>query len=143
MLSPQQTRQRESANRHNLDHPKWLLPVRDTSPLRTSTLTVKVMNSRPLVPESADPTGMNVLSHNNFLNCEKTLQPAVFAREPHHSYPLRVYHQAQQYADAQWTRWLTEYAPTMNVRHKWTETTEPLAKRELVWFLESRSPRGN
>ena len=106
-------------------------------------LVEQAMNSRPLVPASSDPTDLNALSPNNFLNCGEVLQPAVFARDPHHAHHRRVYQQAQHYADAIWTRWLKEYLPTLNLRHKWTETTEPLAKGELVWLVESHSPRGN
>ena len=114
--------------------------------LSTSLFLVEqAMNSRPFVPASSDPTDLNALSPNNFRNCGEVLQPAVFAREPHHAHHRRVYQQAQHYADATWTRWLLkEYVPTLNVRHKWTETTEPLAKGELVvWLVESHSPRGN
>ena len=111
--------------------------------LSTSLCLVKqAMNYRPLVPASSDPTDLNALSSNNFLNCGEVLQPAVFAREPHHAHHRRVYQQAQHDVDAIWTRWLKEYVPTLNVRHKWTVTAEPLAKGELVWLVESYSPRG-
>ena len=62
-------------------------------------LVEQATNSRPLVPASSDPTDLNALSPNNFLNCGEVLQPAVFAREPHHAHHRRVYQQAQHYAD--------------------------------------------
>ena len=80
------------------------------------------MNSRPLVPASSV---LNALSPNNFLNGGEVLHPAVFAQEPHHANYRRNYQQPQHYADAKWTRWLNKYVQTLNVRHKWTETTEP------------------
>ena len=106
-------------------------------------LVEQAMTSRRLFLASSDPTDPHALSPNKFLNCGEVLQPAVFAREAHSAHHRRVYQQAQHYADAIWTRWLKEDVSTLNARHKWTKTTEPLAKGELVLLVESHSPRGN
>ena len=66
------------------------------------------------VPASSDPTDLNALSPNSFLNSGEVLQPAVFAREPHCAHHRRAYQQPQHYAVAIWTRWLAEYVPNLN-----------------------------
>ena len=44
---------------------------------------------------------------------------------------------AQAYADAIWARWLKEYIPFLNRRHKWaTDGMEPVCRKPVCRILE-------
>ena len=48
---------------------------------------------------------------------------------------------AQSYANAIWSRWLSEYVPSLNKRVKWnTQSDFTLKTCDLVWVIEPDSP---
>ena len=50
--------------------------------------------------------------------------------------------QTQALADHIWKRWLTEYLPSLTVRHKWTKEDRNLRVNDMVLLVDEHLPRG-
>ena len=74
-----------------------------------------ILNSRPLMPVSADPRDLNPLTPNDILLPRAVTMPAGLFREKDlHS--KKLWRQAQYLADQFWVQWRTEYAPLLQER---------------------------
>ena len=104
-------------------------------------LVEQSLNARPLVPASADATGLDALTPNHFL-----LGTAGSSLPSHSNCDFdhrKRYARAQAYSDAIWNRWLREYVPTLNRRSKWSsQSARQLKSGDLIWIVEPTSPRG-
>ena len=113
--------------------------------LRTTFCLVgKFLNSRPLTAVSSDPKDLEALTPNHFLFGGPSA--ASLFHVPEKAQPddhRQRYRKSIAYANAVWHRWLTEYAPTLNVRSKWNrQDPTTLETGDLVWIVEPTSPRG-
>ena len=100
------------------------------------------LNARQLTPVSDDPDSLEVLTPNHFLLAQHSLTFPSLGSNENYSHSKR-YARAQSYANAIWQRWLNEYVPTLNERVKWHSPPEySLKTRDMVWLVESTSPRG-
>ena len=110
--------------------------------LTTFCLVEKSLNNRPLTSVSSDANDLDALTPNHFLlgnrsTCLPSLTPV---DDFNHR---KRYARAQAYANAIWKRWLKEYLPPLNRRCKWkTPSDEILKTGDLVWIIDSDSPRG-
>ena len=109
----------------------------------TMLLVKGSLNARPLTPVSDDPGSLEALTPNNFFLGQNSLTlPSLRSRENY--FHSKIYARAQSYANAIWQRWLSEYVPTFNKRVKWHASPEySLKTGDMVWFVESTSPRGH
>ena len=80
-----------------------------------------IMNNRPIVAASDDPTDLEALTPNHFLLQRKVavLPPGVFVKEDHLG--RKQWRKVQYLTDAFWKRWISEYLPTL--------TEEEMAKK--------------
>ena len=107
----------------------------------TFCLVEQSLNARPLVPASADPTDLDVLTPNHFLHgTSSSVLPSHQQADVDHR---KRYARAQAYSDIVWSRWLREYVSTLNRRSKWSShSNKGLKTGDLVWIVEPTSPRG-
>ena len=113
--------------------------------LRTTfCLVEQFLNSRPLTTASSDPKDLDALTPNHFLFGGPSAASLFLVSEKAQPDDHRQrYRKSIAYANAIWHRWLTEYAPTLNVRSKWNQQNPTTLKiGDLVWIVEPTSPRG-
>ena len=109
----------------------------------TMCLVEGSLNTRPLTPVSDDPDSLEALTPNHFLLGQHSLTFPSLRSSENYSHSKR-YARAQSYANAIWQRWLSEYVPTLNKRVKWHAPPKySLKTGDMVWLVESTSPRGH
>ena len=108
-------------------------------------LVEQLLNSRPLVPASSDVTDFEALTPNHFLLGRPSICLPLF-RHASNDTPSyrRVYKNSEIYTNWIWSRWLTEYMPTLNCRKKWHQTDKDasLSVGDMVWIVDPTTPRG-
>jgi len=110
-----------------------------------ATLACKVeaiLNSRPLTTVSDDVNDLEPLTPNHLLllKAPNSLPPGVFQNGYLHS--RKLWRQVQYLANLFWSRWVKEYAPTLQTRQRWTRSKPNLAPEGLVLVCDSSLPRG-
>ena len=100
-----------------------------------------ILNSRPISPASDDPSDMEPLTPNHLLLQRRNLAmpPGVFAKEE--LYSRKQWRHTQFLANCFWSRWVLEYAPTLQQRHKWLLNKRNLAVNDLVLVVDKTVPR--
>lgn len=87
--------------------------------LRTVFVEVtSVLNSCPICPSSDDPNDLEPITPNHLLPQRRNLfvPPGVFNKED--LYLRKQWRHAQFIADCFWSRWIGEYVPKLQQRHK-------------------------
>ena len=102
---------------------------------------MSILNSRPMCPASDDPNDMEALTPNHLLLQRRNLvvPPGVFTKEE--LYTRKQWRHAQFLADCFWSRWLREYVPTLQHRHKWLLKKRNPAVNDLVLIVDNSVPR--
>ena len=102
-----------------------------------------ILNSRPISPASDDPSDMEPLTPNHLLLQRRNLAipPGVFAKEE--LYSRKQWRHAQFLANCFWSRWVLEYVPTLQQRHKWLLNKRNLAVNDLVLVVSKTVPRSH
>ena len=109
----------------------------------TVCLVEQMLNARPLVPVSSDVADLEALTPNHFLLGRSSVTlPYCLAAESDICH-RKNYIKAEAYASAMWSRSLREYAPSLNVRHKWHFPGRELQVGDLVWLVEPQTARGH
>ena len=100
-----------------------------------------ILNSRPICPSSDDPNDLEPLTPNHLLLQRRNLfvPPGVFAKED--LYSRKQWRHTQFIADCFWSRWIREYVPTLQQRHKWLLSKRNLAVNDLVLVVDNTVPR--
>ena len=116
--------------------------VNDETLLTLMAEVERIMNSRPLTKCSTDPRDEAVLSPNQLLHMKdgKSLPYGVF--DPKDGYVRRWWKQAQRLSNMFWKRWIREYLPTLQLRHKWVKLEDNLQMGDLVLVMDENTPRG-
>ena len=103
----------------------------------------QILNSRPLVPASADVEDLEALTPNHFLLGRPSVNlPLCYHHPTDRPHYRKFFKNTEIYVDNIWTRWLKEYAPTLNKREKWHSSSRSVSVGDLVWILDPSSPRG-
>ena len=98
-----------------------------------------IMNGRPITKLSDDPKDLSP-SHLLLLRESNNLPPGVFIRED--VYSRRRWKQVQYMSNQFWCRWLREYLPSLQERHKWTKSKKNVSIGDLVLLTDYNVPRG-
>ena len=114
--------------------------VNDETLLTLMAEVERIMNSRPLTKCSTDPRDEAVLSPNQLLHMkdERSLPYGVF--DPKDGYVRRWWKQAQRLSNMFWKRWIREYLPTLQLRHKWVKLEDNLQMGDLVLVMDENTP---
>ena len=83
-----------------------------------------IMNDRPIIPVSDDPTDLEALTPKHFLLKRKVvgLPPRIFVQEDR--FGRRQWKKIQYLTDLFWKRWINEYLRGLPERQKWWEIEE-------------------
>ncbi|GAA54824.1 hypothetical protein CLF_105559 [Clonorchis sinensis] len=101
----------------------------------------RILNNRPLVPVLDDPDNIDVLTPNHLLLPRVSFVPTDKDPGLRHRY-TRQWRQSQLMADTFWRRWLREYLPLLQSRHKWTNLRRNVRGGDLVLILGEQHTRG-
>ena len=100
-----------------------------------------IINGRPITKVSDDPRDNEALTPNHLLllRAGPLLPPGKFVKED--SYTRRRWRQVQYMADVFWRRWLKEYLPILQQRHKWNQPRKNVQVGDIVLVLQENTPR--
>ena len=110
---------------------------------RLSTIFCEVesiLNSRPLVPLSSDPSDLEPLTPNHLLLLRPGCAVPLAITGPKDLYGRRWRH-VQLIADKFWDRWLNEYLCTIQLRSKWFSVESNISIGDLVIVNNPNTPR--
>ncbi len=95
-----------------------------------------IINDRPITKASNDPMDLEPLTSNRLLllKTKPSIPPGVFS--PDDSFSGRRWRQVQYMADVFWKRWIKEYLPELQQRHKWTRKTQNFDKGDIVLIID-------
>lgn len=99
-----------------------------------------ILNSRPLIPLSSDPSDFTALTPAHFL-VGRTLTSVPNPDVTHiPTARLSHYQQLQHMVQHFWKRWSTEYISTLQQRTKWKQDVSSISKGTLVLLKEENRP---
>ena len=100
-----------------------------------------IINSRPLVPITMDPSDNEPLTPNHILllKANPNLPPGLFDQK--HCYVRRRWAQAQFLVDQFWRRWTREFLPNLIHRQKWFQKECNMRKNDIVLLVDESQPR--
>ena len=101
-----------------------------------------IVNGRPLVRATDDPSCLETLSPSMLLNLKGS--PAPFTSTVGtDQYSRARWKQVQYLADVFWKRWTREYLPLLQQRQRWTTLRRNLEVDDIVLVLDEKLPRGS
>ena len=100
-----------------------------------------ILNSRPLTQNPDDPTDAEPLKPNHLpmLKSNQAMPPGSFSKQD--QYSRRRWRHVQYLHDVFWRRWLREYLPTLQIRHKWSSVCRDMKEGDLVLIVDENIPR--
>lgn len=99
-----------------------------------------IINARPLVPVSSDPSSPFLLSPAMILTQKPSL-PAPPANFNEKDLLRAQWRQVQALANVFWSRWRNEYISTLHSRRKWHKTHRSLQPGDIVMLKQGQAPR--
>ena len=100
-----------------------------------------VLNSRPLTKVSAEACDLSPITPNHFLLMRQGPSPPVGVFSEGDMFRKR-WRYVQFLSDQFWKRWLREYLPELQRRHKWVDKSKNLKVNDLVLLCDENTPRG-
>lgn len=102
-----------------------------------------ILNGRPLTKLSDDPADLEPLTPNHILlmKGKPVLAPGLFTKDD--VYVKRRWRQVQYIADLFWKRWVQEYLPLLQERHKWNKRERNFVPGDIVVVMDAAAPRGS
>ncbi|XP_065091440.1 uncharacterized protein LOC135712376 [Ochlerotatus camptorhynchus] len=96
-----------------------------------------LINSRPLTYVSLEPGVDEALTPNHFVRGVGAIRTEHSVQPTNEADALRDrYKRSQLLADKLWTRWISEYLPSINQRTKWHSESVPLERGDLVYIAD-------
>lgn len=102
-----------------------------------------IINSRPITKASSDPDDLEALTPNHLLllKTQPSLPPGLF--DSRDLYSRRRWKQVQYMADIFWKRWIREYLPQLQERHKWFRPSRNFAVGDNVLVVDDSAPHNS
>lgn len=101
-----------------------------------------VVNSRPLLELSNDPSEPETLTPNHFLLGRSSASAPIGTFDSDDLILKKQWRASQHLADLFWKRWIKEYRPTLTKRTKWFRMGRNPRIGELVFLVDDQLPRG-
>ena len=100
-----------------------------------------IINGRPITKASDDVNDLKALSPNHLLlgRGQMCLSPGKFDQVDLYKRRWRC---VQHLTDEFWRRWIKEYLPEIQKRHKWTRQERNFKTGDLVLIADENTPRG-
>ncbi|XP_065073850.1 uncharacterized protein LOC135697916 [Ochlerotatus camptorhynchus] len=96
-----------------------------------------LINSRPLTYVSLEPGVDEALTPNHFVQGVGAIRTEHSVQPTNEADALRDrYKRSQLLADKLWTRWISEYLPSINQRTNWHSESLPLERGDLVYIAD-------
>ena len=95
-----------------------------------------IMNGKPITKLSDDPKDLSTLSPSHLLLLRESnnFPTGMFMSED--VYSRRIWKQVQYMSNQFWHRWLREYLPSLQERHKWTKSKKNVSVTDLVLLTD-------
>lgn len=116
--------------------------VNDECLLTLMTEVEKIINDRPLTTPSSHSADLHPLTPNDLLLLRPNASIPTGVYDKLANYSRRWYHQAQYLADVFWKRWVHEYLPALQQRHKWQHIERNFRTNDIVLVSDETVPRG-
>jgi transposase InsO family protein len=102
----------------------------------------RIINDRPITDVSDDPNDPLALTPSMLLLMKgnSCVPPGNFCKTD--VYAKRWWKQVQYLAGVFWKRWLREYLPSLQQRHKWQKVRKDIRKDDVVLVADENIPRG-
>ena len=99
-----------------------------------------VINGRPITKVSSDVNDLQPLTPNHLLLLREgpSPPPGIFLHDDKYR---RRWRYVQHLADQFWKRWIREYIPELQKRHKWTDRHRNINLNDLVLICDENTPR--
>lgn len=126
-------------------HLKRVLTNQSLTYEQYSTVFAKVsavLNSRPLVPLTDDPTDLNYLTPAHAVQGERIVQPLGTNVSHIPLNRVRQYKIMEKLHQDFWQTWRRDYLTTLQNRTKWTSQKENLKENDFVLIKEDNLPPG-
>lgn len=102
-----------------------------------------IVNDRPITKLSDDPCDLEALTPNHLLTMKcKPVLPVGLVDDTD-CYSKRRWKQVQYICNLFWKRWIREYLPLLQERHKWNKKRPNLAPGDIVLIADSTAPRSS
>ena len=105
-------------------------------------LTEQLLNSRPLTPNSNDPSDMEALTPHHFLLGRPSIAIPYLPDAQNYQNHREMFLVAQAHMDNIWARRFKEYLTVHNIRQKWYKERQQLEEKDMVWIIGHREKRG-
>lgn len=103
----------------------------------------RIMNDRPLIKPSTDCKDDEALTPSLLLLLKQNSAAPHGIDEKESNYTKRRWRQTQYLSNVFWRRWIRQYLPTLQIRHKWTVVRDNLRVGDIVLLVDERVPRGS
>ncbi|XP_072554180.1 uncharacterized protein [Paramormyrops kingsleyae] len=100
-----------------------------------------IINARPLVPVSTDPTDPFILSPAVLLTQKVDTLSAPAGNFVASDLYKRQWRQVQHLANTFWDKWKRQFLSTLQIRHKWQSTQQNVSPGTVVVMKDIQSPR--
>ena len=100
-----------------------------------------IINSRPIVPVSTDPSQPSVLSPYTLLTQKTELDVGPFEHFDIKDMYKSHWKYVQILANQFWKKWHSQYLQLLQSRRKWIDPRNNLAVGDVILLKEQRSPR--
>jgi hypothetical protein len=117
--------------------------ITDEELLTAFTGAESLLNSRPLSYQSADPKDEPPITPNHFLHGQCGGQFAPEAIDKTDFNPRKRWRRVQELLKHFWARWMKEWLPLLQHRHKWNDVKMDLQVGDVVLVADPGSTRGN
>ena len=101
-----------------------------------------LINSRPLVYQSADPSDDVPLTPSHFLHGQVKGGIVPDTSESLEVRTVRRWRRVQELIGHYWKRWMREWLPILNSRKKWTVEKRDLKVDDVVMLIDPDTSRG-
>ena len=116
----------------------------DDDALHTALCEVEaILNDRPITTVTNDLNDLEPLTPNHLLQLKTNpiMPPGLFQKRD--LYSQRKWRQVQYLADLFWKRWIREYLPLMQERHKWSQIKRNFTPGDVVVIIDDNAPRNS
>ena len=116
--------------------------VTDEELMTAFTGAESLINSRPLIYQSADPKDDAPLTPNHFLHGQAGGEFAPESVDEEQFNPKKRWRRVQELVRHFWRRWMQEWLPNLNARKKWFKEQRNVSVGDVVLVISPDSKRG-
>lgn len=101
-----------------------------------------LLNSRPISKVSTDEQDMTALTPGHFLILRPFTARSYAVIQDKEINSRNAWRTSQAIVNMFWRRWMTEYVPNLQERHKWHAERPNVNVNDVVMLIDNSTPRG-